>query len=97
MMNIDLAKPLTSLVDWLLQLRGEQKKEAKAAAIAIRSAAIETELLFAVARGGAVPSYEQKASLARLWATASSEFRSVDRQVSDGCFNISMLIVRCKR
>jgi hypothetical protein len=86
----DVPKAIASLVDWLLKFRAEERAETKAAASALRKAILETELLFGQKARGTEPTPEAKATVARLWMDASTEFRTVDRPVSDGCLKISL-------
>lgn len=89
---IDIPKAIASLADWLIKLRAEERAETKAAAAALRQAIVETELLFRLKRKGFEASAEARATAARLWMDASTEFRTVDRKVSDGCFQVSVEI-----
>jgi hypothetical protein len=81
-------------VEWLIKFRAEDRAESRTAAASLRKAIVETELLFRFKRKGLEASHEARATAARLWMDASTEFRTVNRGVSDGCYEISLNVAQ---
>ena len=85
-------KALTSLGEWLVKLRADSRAENTQAAGLLRKATVETTLFITKLSRGKEPTPDEQAAVARVWSEASTSFRLVDRNISDRCMKVSLLV-----